>query len=74
MTRTAFEPLDSVTTNEETNWFAQVTWDALPNLTIKGGMRWTEQELQGSGLFSLDLGLTDDSHSATGAPPEIGTY
>jgi hypothetical protein len=66
VTRTAMEPLDSVTKNEETNFYAQVSWDALSNLTVKAGLRWTQQELTGSGEFTLPVSTTDLTGTATG--------
>lgn len=66
VTRTAFEPLDSVTMNEETNFFAQVAWDVMPNLTVKLGARYTSQELTGSGEFTLPIATITDDHIVTG--------
>jgi hypothetical protein len=62
-----FHPLGPVTRNEESSLFAQVSWDARPNLTFKLGLRYTQQKLEGAGEFTLPLGTTTISGESTGA-------
>ncbi len=58
VTRTAFQPGNAFTNAKEESAFAQATWDVLPNVTLKAGLRWTSQELKGSEQFSLPFALT----------------
>ncbi|MDQ7005717.1 MAG: carboxypeptidase regulatory-like domain-containing protein [Acidobacteriota bacterium] len=57
VTRTGFGPIGEFTNAKERNAFVQATWDVTPNLTVKGGLRWTEQELTGSGNYTLPVSL-----------------
>ena len=53
VTRTDFIPPSDPTNAKETNYFAQVSWDVISNVTVKAGLRYTEQELTGSGDITL---------------------
>ncbi len=55
VTRTGFGPLGEFTTAEETNYFAQISWDVTSTVNINAGLRWTEQDLAGAGTFTLPI-------------------
>jgi hypothetical protein len=67
VTRTTFEPSGEFTVAEEKNFFAQASWDALPNLNVKAGARWTEQDLTGAGEFTLPLSTIGGQFTGVGS-------
>ncbi len=62
VTRTAFQPIGEFTKSTETNAFVQATWDVRKNVTLKAGLRYTEQELKGAGNFTLPFAVLDSGY------------
>lgn len=60
--RTAFQPGDKFTNATEKNAFLQASWDIRKNVTLKAGVRWTEEKLTGSGSFTLPISVLDNDY------------
>jgi hypothetical protein len=57
--RSRFYPTPPPTTTEERSFFIQDTWSLTPRWNLKLGLRATQQEIQGSGGFTLPFGIID---------------
>jgi hypothetical protein len=55
--RASIGPRPDATEAEELNFFLQDTWSVHPRVTIKAGLRWTQEKLQGSGSFTVPFGV-----------------
>ena len=53
VSRSRFSPLAVTTKNKEKNWFAQATWTIGPRVTVKAGVRYTDEFVAGGSPFSL---------------------
>jgi hypothetical protein len=66
VTRGSFAPGGNFTGATENNAFVQATWDVRPNVTIKAGLRWTQEMLQGSEGFTLPFSTTPGGLTTAG--------
>lgn len=64
--RGGLSPLGSFTGARENNAFVQATWDVRPNVTIKAGLRWTQELLHGSQGFTLPFATTPGGLTTAG--------
>ena len=64
--RARLSPVSPATTSKEYSGFIQDTWSIHPRLTLKAGVRFTNQSLQGAGEFSLNIGGSTTNYEPTG--------
>ena len=53
VTRARVGPVPPATSAHETSFFLQDTWAVHPRVTVKAGLRWTQETIKGSGEFTL---------------------
>jgi hypothetical protein len=58
VTRARMGPSIPPTKTEDINFFIQDTWTLHPRLTLKAGVRYTEETIEGSGNFTLGFGTS----------------
>ncbi|MFQ5876631.1 MAG: carboxypeptidase regulatory-like domain-containing protein [Acidobacteriota bacterium] len=73
VTRASIGPRPDTTRADEISLFLQDTWSVRPRLTIKAGVRWTEETVGGGGTISLPFGTDSVADPFSGIETRIFT-
>ncbi|MEE9291295.1 MAG: TonB-dependent receptor, partial [Acidobacteriota bacterium] len=71
--RASIGPRPEATESDELNFFFQDTWSVHPRVTIKAGIRWTQEKVRGAGSFTLPFGTETIVNPFSGASSRIFT-